>query len=95
MAAEFTKVVGKNIGDIRIFALSTCGWCKKAKKFFNDNKIAYSYVDVDLLAPGDLETATEEQRKYNPRGSFPTIILDSDQCIVGYDETRLKELIGA
>ena len=28
---EFIKVDGKKICDIRIFALSTCVWCKKAK----------------------------------------------------------------
>ncbi|MFZ5974936.1 MAG: glutaredoxin family protein [Bacillota bacterium] len=93
--AEFIRVAGRKIGDIRIFALSTCGWCKKTKKFFNDNGIAYSYIDVDTLPASEADRVVKEQAKYNPGGSFPTIVINSKQCIVGYDEARLKELIGA
>ena len=93
--SEFAKVEGRNISDIRIYTLSTCGWCKKTKRFFNDNHIAYSYIDVDLLPPKEAGAVVEEQMKYNPNGSFPTIVIDSDRCIIGYNEAELKELIGA
>lgn len=93
--AQFTKVPGRSISDIKMFALSTCGWCKKTKKFFNDNHIAYSYIDVDLLPPEELDPVVAEQKMYNPRGSFPTIVIDSERCIVGFDEASLKELTGA
>jgi len=92
--ADFTKVPGRDKGDIKVFALSTCGWCRKTKAFLSDNDIGYSYIDVDLLTGEEMERVREEQLKYNPAGSFPTIVVDSDYCIVGYDEEKLKDLAG-
>ncbi len=91
----FTKVDGgRNVGNIQIFALSTCGWCKKTKEFFTSHGIEYSYVDVDTLVGDELNQAKEQQRKFNPRGSFPTIVIDQADSIAGYDEQKLRELIG-
>ncbi len=92
--AEFKEVGQRDIGDIKMFALSTCGWCKKTKAFLNDRDIKYSYIDVDLLSPEDLEAVREEQLRHNPTGSFPTIVVGSDYCIVGFDEQKLKKLVG-
>lgn len=92
--AEYTHISGRDIGNIRMFTLSTCGWCKKTKAFMREHNIDYSYVDVDLLPPGEQEAVREEQLWYNPAGSYPTIVIDSNYCIVGYDENKLKRLIG-
>jgi glutaredoxin-like protein NrdH len=90
---RFTEIDGRDIGDIKIYALSTCGWCKKTKKFFEDNHIKYAYVDVDWLSPEETDPVRKEQLKYNPAGSFPTIVVDG-ACIVGYDEEKLNRLLG-
>jgi glutaredoxin-like protein NrdH len=91
----FTKVDGqKDIGDIKIFALSTCVWCKQAKAFFKSRGIRYSYIDVDILNPEAMAEARAVQRQFNPRGSFPTIVINESDCIVGYDEQKLLELCG-
>ncbi len=92
--AEYTRVSGRDLGDIRMFTLSTCGWCKKTKAFLKERNINFSYIDVDLLPPGEQQAVREEQLEYNPAGSYPTIVIDSDYCIVGYDESKLKQLIG-
>jgi glutaredoxin-like protein NrdH len=92
---DFTVVEGnRNVGDIRVFALSTCGWCKKTKNFFAEHGIRFSYIDVDRLLGDELARAKAEQLKYNPRGSFPTIVVDGQESIAGYDEQRLLDLIG-
>ncbi len=91
---EFTKVDGKDKGDIRIFALSTCMWCKKTKKFFKDNNIAYSYVDVDLLSGDELNECLTEQLKYTGEETYPLIAIGEDDYILGYNKERLDELIG-
>ncbi|MEW6621864.1 MAG: glutaredoxin domain-containing protein [Bacillota bacterium] len=31
-----------------LYALSTCYYCRQAKKFLDDNKVAYDFVNVDL-----------------------------------------------
>lgn len=92
--AEYTHVSGKDFGNIRMYTLSTCGWCKKTKAFMKEHNVEFSYIDVDLLAPDEQEAIRKEQIGYNPAGSYPTIVIDSDYCIVGYDELKLKRLIG-
>jgi glutaredoxin len=91
--AEFTKVAGKNRGDIKIYTLSTCGWCKKTKVMLNNLGVEYSYIDVDLLSSDDRNKIRAEQAGYNTKGSFPTIVINNSTVIVGYDEDKLMEII--
>jgi len=93
MMAEFIKVDGTHVGDIKLYALSTCGWCKRTKKYFDDRDIEYFFIDVDMLPDNELDRVLEEQLSYNPQGSFPTIVVNGDEVIVGYDERKLKALV--
>ena len=90
---EFTKVEGKNYGDIRLFALSTCIWCKKTKKFLDDHNVAYSYVYVDKLSEEDVELCLQEQLKYAKEESYPLVAIGESDCIIGYDKAELDKLI--
>jgi len=58
---------------VKLFAISTCGWCKKTKNFLNENNIEYEFEDVDLLEGEEKERAREEVARHNPRKSYPTI----------------------
>jgi glutaredoxin len=91
---EFIHVEGVNRGKIRIFTLSTCVWCKKTKRLLSELGVEYSYVDVDLLKDEEKKMAEEEIRKWNPYVTFPTLILNEKECIIGYKENRLKEVFG-
>lgn len=91
--AKFIKVSGKDIGSIKLYALSTCGWCKKTKAFLNDKGISYVYTDVDKLNDNELADVRKEQLLHNPSGSFPTIVINDDQCIVGFDKEALDALV--
>ncbi len=93
--SEFVQVEGRSVANIKLFTLSTCGWCRKTKAFLEENNIAYSYVDVDTLSQNEEEYITGEQLRYNPEGSFPTVVVDDDQVICGYDLPALQALIGA
>jgi glutaredoxin-like protein NrdH len=86
-------VPGKNVGDIKIYALSTCPWCKKTKGLLSGLGIDYYFIDVDLLEGKDREQAMAVVRKWNPSGSFPTIIINNDRCIVGFKEVELREAL--
>ncbi len=92
--ADFTQVDGRDIGDIKIYALSTCGWCKKTKTFFSDRGIRYTYIDVDKLEGFETDSVRQQQLKHNRAGSFPTIVINDKECIVGYDEEALSALVG-
>lgn len=90
----FTQVDGRDLGDVKIYALSTCGWCKKTKAYLNGHGVKYAYVDVDLLIGEELRQARAEQARFNPSGSFPTIVINGEKCIAGFDEEKLDAYFG-
>ncbi len=91
MAIEFKHFNGKNKGKVKLFALSTCIWCGKTKKLLDDLNIEYDSVDVDLLDYDDQQEVLKEVKKYNPGGGFPTIVIDDKDCIVGFDEQKIRD----
>lgn len=89
----FKNVDGSYYGDIKIYTLSTCGWCKKTKTFLSDHGVAFSYIEIDLLPEKEKAAACKEHQKFNPRGTYPTIVLNGSETIVGYDPDFLAGLI--
>ena len=90
---EYTHVDGDGHIIVTIFSLSTCGHCRRTKAFFEEKGIAYDYVDVDLLSGETLAEVYGLVKTYNPRGSFPTIVIgEKKQVIVG---DRLDEIAAA
>lgn len=77
---------------VKLYALSTCSHCKRTKQFFQDCKIVVDIVDVDLMTGKEREDIIEEVKKYNPRCSFPTILI-GDRVIVGFNEPELREAL--
>jgi len=85
-----TNVNGKRKGSIMLYALSTCGWCKKAKDLLDQLGVEYSYVDVDLVDGPDVDEVLREVDRWNPRRTFPTIVIDG-KCIIGFSGEQIKE----
>lgn len=92
--SQFIKVEGKEICDIKVYALSTCIWCKRAKKFFENNNICYSYIFVDKLTASEQEKIENMLEEISSFISYPIIISDTQDPIIGYNEKKLKKLIG-
>ena len=78
---------------VKLFSLSTCSHCKSTKKLLSDCTVHYDFVDVDLLEGEERQAILEDVKKFNPRCSFPTIII-GDIVIVGYKEDEIKEALG-
>jgi glutaredoxin-like protein NrdH len=78
---------------IKMYSLSTCSHCKSTKKFLNDCTVMYEFIDVDLLEGEERRAILEDVRKFNPKCSFPTIII-GDKVIVGFKENEIKEALG-
>ena len=89
---EFTHVEGKDKGKIVLYALSTCGWCRKTKKLLDSLGLAYNYIDVDLLSDADSDQAVAEVMKWNKHESYPTLVIDDKRAIINYDEEKITEL---
>ena len=39
--------------------------------------------------------AMDQVEKFNPSGSFPTLVIDNRKCIVGFKEKEIREAFGA
>lgn len=79
--------------NVKLYALSTCGWCKKTKELLDTNGVEYDVVYVDLLEGDEKEAVLDEVRKYNPRSSFPTVVVDDSRSVTGFKEDQLRELL--
>ncbi len=79
--------------SVIIYSLSTCSHCKSTKKFLSDCSVMYDFVDVDLLEGEERKAILEDVKKFNPKCSFPTIII-GDKVIVGFKEKVIKEALG-
>lgn len=75
-----------------LYTLTTCGWCRKTKALLQELGVAYDYVDVDEQEGGNKELARQEVLKWNQACSFPTIVVDGTDCLVGFQEDKLREL---
>ncbi len=79
--------------EVKMFTLSTCGHCKATKKFMDECKVKYEFTDVDLLQGEERQAILEDVRKWNPKCSFPTIIIN-EKVIVGFKENEIREALG-
>ena len=92
---EFETVPGTDRGDLKLYALSTCVWCKKTKKLLDELGVKYAYVFVDKLEGASKQSARDEVKRWNPACSFPTLVIDNHRCIVGFKEHEIKEALGS
>ena len=90
---EFTHVSGKEKADIRLYALSTCVWCRRTRNLLDDLGVSYDFVYVDLLEEDRKEAIVKQLEKWNPDCSFPTIVLNGKDCISGFKEGRIREAL--
>jgi glutaredoxin len=88
-------VNGKNKGAVMLYALSTCQWCHKTKTLLEELGIAFDYDYVDLLEGKEQDTAMDTLERWNPSGSFPTLVIDNKRAIVGFREQEIREAFAA
>ena len=75
----------------KVYALSTCPYCKRTRRFLDEHKIAYECIEVDLLDDAKQDEVLEEVEKLTGRRSFPVVVVGKE-IIVGHDETKLKKV---
>jgi len=78
--------------DVTVFALSTCGFCRMALNFLRDNSIKFRYVYIDELEPGVKQELKDYlKKKYKKRLSFPFLVIDQSEVIVGFIDQEWEE----
>ncbi|OGF50911.1 MAG: NrdH-redoxin [Candidatus Firestonebacteria bacterium GWA2_43_8] len=88
---EVNHVKGKKAGEVMLYTLSTCIWCKKTKAFLNELGVEYYYIDVDTITKEEKEKISEEVEKWNAAVSFPTIVINNKEAVLGYQPDEIKE----
>jgi len=78
--------------EVKVYALSTCIHCKKAKEYLDQCGVKYDCVHVDLLTGQERKDMVEEVKKHNPSVSFPTIVING-QDIVGFNQEKIDEAL--
>ncbi len=67
-----------------MFSTPTCSWCRRAKKYFRENRVPFKEVNVER----DPEAARDVQRKTGQTG-VPVIKIGS-RWIVGFDRAAIE-----
>jgi glutaredoxin-like protein NrdH len=78
---------------IKLYKLSTCIHCNSLKKFLEERKVEFEFIDIDLLEKKERKATMKDLRLINPKGSLPTIQI-GDQVVVGFKEDEIKEALG-
>lgn len=73
--------------DIKVYSTPTCPYCIMAKKYLDDKKVSYQYVDVSA----DRAAAREMVEKSGQRG-VPVIDIDG-QMIMGFDKVKIDSAL--
>ena len=74
--------------NVTIYSTPTCHFCHAAKEFFDENKVAYTDYDV----ASDMEKRSEMIDMTGQMG-VPVIRI-GDDVVIGFDEDKVKELLG-
>ncbi len=93
---EYTKVEGiRGEHSVTVYALSTCGFCKRAIAFLNDKQYSYRYIHVDQIPLETKNQIKEELKtKFKVNVAFPFAVIDDSKYLVGFIEADWKKELG-
>ncbi|MFW5489645.1 MAG: glutaredoxin family protein [Desulfovibrio sp.] len=79
--------------SIKFFGLSTCIHCKKARQLLEECNADFDCTYVDQLTGEERQNCIEELKRHNPGLSFPTIVFENDEVVVGFDEQKIRNAL--
>lgn len=74
--------------DVTIYTTPTCHFCHAAKEFFNTNNVGFTDFDV-----ASDQAKRQEMIEMTGQMGVPVIKI-GDDVVVGFDEGKVKELLG-
>ena len=77
-----------------VFALSTCGWCKRTKEFLSENDVAFEYVDVDKCTMDEKREVGRILKERDVPLGFPVTIVDDEVVISGFKPDEFRGALG-
>jgi len=94
---SYTSVDGNRKDHaITLYALSTCGFCKRAMAFLGTKGFAYRYIHVDDLSlDAKSEVKRELKERFHADIAFPFAVIDGERHLVGFIEADWASTLGA
>lgn len=77
----------------KFYGLSTCVWCRKARQLLEELGVPFEYAYVDLLTGREREAAIEELARLELEETFPTLVVDGQNCIVGFKPDEIRRAL--
>jgi glutaredoxin 3 len=74
--------------EVKVYATSTCPYCKKTKAFLDENNVSYEDYDVGT-------DAAKRNEMMDKSGQMGVPVLDiGGKIIIGFDKDAIKEALG-
>ena len=93
---EYDLEPGQKTGkDVRVYALSTCAFCRRGMEYLKKSGVAFRYVYLDKIDP-DLkrQAKTELKEKFRNITVFPVLVVDDSDAVAGFVEEEWKDMVG-
>ena len=78
---------------ITMYGADWCGDCRRAEKFFVDNKIDFQKIDLELDVNKHF-VESEVLRRNNGKKSIPVIVFDDDSHLTEPTNAQLAKKLG-
>lgn len=92
----FTIVEGTSTARVlTVFALSTCGFCRRALTFLSEQGVAYRYVHVDKIErPLQDEIRAHVKETFRTQLSYPFLCIGDDDYLTGFIRASWEKELG-
>lgn len=79
--------------QVKVFALTTCPYCRMTRKFLDDHGVQYDVVEVDKLEGQERADTIAEVKRLSGGTAFPVVVV-GDAVIVGFNKPKISKLVG-
>jgi glutaredoxin-like YruB-family protein len=73
--------------EVKVYSTPTCPFCKKVKKFLDENSVEYTNYNV-----ADNQDKAQEMIDKSGQMGVPVIDVDGE-LVIGFNKDKLKELL--
>ena len=85
-SVTFTQVKGdREPHQLTLFALSTCGFCRKAMEMLDEFSVTYQYIYIDKASTADKRIIKDfVKEQFSATLSYPFLVIDNSRYINGF-----------
>lgn len=78
--------------EIMLYTLSTCPWCRKTKKYFEERGVSYHFLDVDTLSRKERQAARDKIVELAGSLEYPVTVINGT-VVQGYSPSEYAEAL--